>query len=73
MLFKIEGIKPIEIGLPSIKKSKKRPLVLSREEMRRLLNTPDLLVSSQASTNQVVHFHAIIQVYNLSKVYHRIA
>lgn len=43
MLFKIEGVKPIDMGLPSIKKSKKLPVVLSREEMWRLLNTPALL------------------------------
>ncbi|MCP9754802.1 hypothetical protein EGI26_06460 [Lacihabitans sp. CCS-44] len=29
LLFKIEGIKPIDMGLPSIKKDKKLPVVLS--------------------------------------------
>ena len=43
MLFKIEGIKPIDLGLPSIKKDKKLPVVLSKEEMWRLLQAPDLL------------------------------
>lgn len=43
MLFKIEGIKPIDVGLPSIKKDKKLPVVLSKEEMWRLLQAPDLL------------------------------
>jgi integrase/recombinase XerD len=43
MLFKIEGIKPIDAGLPSIKASKKLPSVLSKEEMWRLLQAPDLL------------------------------
>ena len=42
-LFKIEGIKPIDMGLPSIKKDKKLPVVLSKEEMWRLLQAPDLL------------------------------
>ena len=43
MLLKIEGIKPIDLGLPSIKKDKKLPVVLSKEEMWRLLQAPDLL------------------------------
>ena len=43
LLFKIEGIKPIDMGLPSIKKDKKLPVVLSKEEMWRLLQAPDLL------------------------------
>ena len=43
MLCKVEGLKPSEIGLPSIKKSKKLPVVLSKSEMWQLLNAPDLL------------------------------
>lgn len=43
MLCKVEGIKPHDIGLPSIKGSNKLPVVLSKEEMWRLLRSPDLL------------------------------
>lgn len=43
MLCKVEGIKPHEIGLPSIKGPNKLPIVLSKEEMWRLLRSPDLL------------------------------
>jgi len=43
MLCKVEGLKPHDIGLPTIKGSHKLPVVLSKEEMWRLLNTPDLL------------------------------
>jgi integrase len=43
MLCKVEGIKYTEIGLPSIKRSNKLPVVLSREEIWRLLKVPDLL------------------------------
>ena len=43
MLCKVEGLKPHDIGLPSIKGPNKLPVVLSKEEMWRLLCTPDLL------------------------------
>ena len=43
MLCKVEGIKPHDIGLPSIKGPNKLPVVLSKEEMWRLLISPDLL------------------------------
>jgi integrase/recombinase XerD len=43
MLCKVEGIKYSEIGLPSIKRTNKLPVVLSREEVWRLLFAPDLL------------------------------
>lgn len=43
MLCKVEGLKPYDIGLPSIKGSNKLPVVLSKEEMWRLLISPDLL------------------------------
>ena len=43
MLCKMEGMKPHDIGLPSIKGSKKLPVVLSKQEMWRLLCTPCLL------------------------------
>lgn len=43
MLFKMEGIKPIDTGLPSIKGDKKLPVVLSKSEVWRLLQAPDLL------------------------------
>ena len=43
MLCKVEGLKPHDIGLPSIKGSNKLPVVLSKEEMWRLLCIPDLL------------------------------
>ena len=37
MLLQVEGLKPHDIGLPSIKGSNKLPVVLSKEEMWRLL------------------------------------
>lgn len=43
MLCKVEGLKPHEVGLPSIKGSNKLPVVLSKQEMWRLLGAPDLL------------------------------
>jgi site-specific recombinase XerD len=43
MLCKVEGLKPHDIGLPSIKGPKKLPVVLSKEEMWRLLRAPALL------------------------------
>jgi integrase/recombinase XerD len=42
-IFKMEGITSSHITLPSIKKEKKLPVVLSKEEMRKLLVSPDLL------------------------------
>lgn len=42
-VFKMEGIKPMDLGLPKIKKDKKLPVVLSKPEMWRLLLAPDLL------------------------------
>lgn len=42
-VFKMENIKPIDLGLPKIKKDKKLPVVLSKQEMWRLLLAPDLL------------------------------
>jgi integrase/recombinase XerD len=43
MLCKVENIKPHEIGLPSIKRPNKLPVVLSKAEMWSLLQAPDLL------------------------------
>ena len=43
MLCKVEGIKPLDIGLPPIKAPKKLPIVLSKEETWRLLMAPELL------------------------------
>lgn len=43
MLCKVEGLKPHDIGLPSIKGPNKLPVVLSKEEMWRLLSSPELL------------------------------
>ena len=43
MLCKLEGLKSHEIGLPTIKVPNKLRVVLSKEEMWRLLCTPDLL------------------------------
>jgi integrase/recombinase XerD len=43
MLCKTEGIKPHDLGLPSIKGPNKLPVVLSKDEMWRLLRAPDLL------------------------------
>ncbi len=42
-LFRLEGLNDKRIALPSIKKELKLPIVLSREEMRRLLMAPKLL------------------------------
>lgn len=42
-VFKMEGIKPLDMGLPKIKKDKKLPVVLSQPEMWRLLYAPDML------------------------------
>jgi site-specific recombinase XerD len=42
-IFKMEGIKASHITLPSIKKTKKLPVVLSKEEMKVLLKVPELL------------------------------
>lgn len=41
--FRMEGLKDKRIELPSIKRSNKLPVVLSKEEMRRLLKAPRLL------------------------------
>ena len=43
MLCKVEHIKPHDIGLPSIKRPNKLPVVLSKAEMWSLLQAPDLL------------------------------
>ncbi|HMS70285.1 MAG TPA: tyrosine-type recombinase/integrase [Saprospiraceae bacterium] len=43
MLCKVEGIKPLDIGLPSIKGPNKLPVVLSKQEMWHLINAPELL------------------------------
>ena len=43
MLCKVEGLKPHDIGLPSIKGPNKLPVLLSKEEMWRLLISPELL------------------------------
>jgi integrase/recombinase XerD len=43
MLCKLEGIKPSDIGLPSIKGTKKLPVVLSKEEIWRMLAQATLL------------------------------
>jgi integrase/recombinase XerD len=41
--YRIEGMKDKRIELPAIKHSKKLPVVLSQEEVRRLLKAPSLL------------------------------
>src|SRR5690606_31427798 len=41
--YRIEGLKDKRIELPTIKRSKKLPVVLSREEVKRLLKVPKLL------------------------------
>jgi integrase len=41
--YRIEGLKDKRIELPTIKRSKKLPIVLSREEVKRLLLAPKLL------------------------------
>ena len=42
-IFRMYGLKDKRIELPSIKREKKLPVVLSREEMKRLLIVPQLL------------------------------
>lgn len=42
-VFRMEGLKDKRIELPSIKRDKRLPVVLSREETRRLLKAPKLL------------------------------
>ncbi len=41
--YRVEGMKDKRIELPEIKHEKKLPVILSRQEMRRLLNAPKLL------------------------------
>lgn len=41
--FRISGLKEARVALPSIKREKKLPVVLSREEVKRLLKAPTLL------------------------------
>lgn len=41
--LRMEGLKDKRVELPSIKRSNKLPVVLSKEEMKRLLNAPKLL------------------------------
>lgn len=41
--YRIEGLRDKRIELPTIKRSKKLPIVLSREEVKRLLLAPKLL------------------------------
>lgn len=43
LLFKLEGNEDMQVELPSIKHEKKLPVVLSKEEMRRMLKQPTLL------------------------------
>ena len=42
-VMRMEGLKDKRIALPSIKRGNKLPVVLSKEEMRRLLSAPKLL------------------------------
>ena len=41
--FRISGLKEARVALPSIKREKKLPVVLSREEVKRLMKAPSLL------------------------------
>lgn len=41
--FRINGLQEARVALPSIKREKKLPVVLSREEVRRLIKAPNLL------------------------------
>lgn len=41
--FRINGLQEARVALPSIKREKKLPVVLSREEVRRLIKAPTLL------------------------------
>jgi site-specific recombinase XerD len=43
LLFKLEGNEDMQVELPSIKHEKKLPVVLSKEEIRRMLKQPTLL------------------------------
>lgn len=42
-VFRMEGLKDKRLELPTIRRDKKLPVVLSRQEVRRLLKTPTLL------------------------------
>ena len=42
-VFRLEGLKDRSVQLPSIKHEKKLPVILNREEIRKLLKTPSLL------------------------------
>ena len=42
-VFRLEGLKDNGVKLPSIKHEKKLPVILSREEVKKLLKTPTLL------------------------------
>ena len=42
-VFRLEGLKDNAVKLPSIKHEKKLPVILSREEVKKLLKTPSLL------------------------------
>jgi integrase/recombinase XerD len=42
-IFRLEGLKDNGVKLPSIKHEKKLPVILSREEVKKLLKTPTLL------------------------------
>lgn len=42
-LFRLEGLDDKRVALPVIERPEKLPVVLSREEMKRLLHTPQLL------------------------------
>jgi hypothetical protein len=39
-LFRLEGLDDKRVALPSIERQEKLPVVLSREEMKRLLKAP---------------------------------
>jgi site-specific recombinase XerD len=43
MLCKVEGLKASDIGLPSIKRPNKLPVVLSKAELWRMIKAPELL------------------------------
>lgn len=42
-VFRLKGLKDKHIALPQIKKDKRLPIVLSREEIKRLMKAPKLL------------------------------
>ena len=70
MLCKTEGIKPHDLGLPSIKGPNKLPVVLSKDEMWRLLRAPDLLKQKTTETSiQSEDMRTVINFFHANRQY----